>query len=64
VWAAAQLVEAQEQERKRIARELHDNTSQRLNLLSIGIEELKKHIPHKIADVRVRLDEIQTAEGV
>jgi signal transduction histidine kinase len=33
------LIEAQEQERARIARELHDDISQRLALLTIGMEE-------------------------
>jgi len=58
------LLEAQEQERKRIARELHDNTNQRLALLAFGIEELKDAIPHQIADVRIRVDKIhnQTLE--
>jgi PAS domain S-box-containing protein len=58
------LLEAQEQERKRIARELHDNTNQRLALLAVGIEELKNAIPDQIADVRIRVDEIynQTLE--
>jgi signal transduction histidine kinase len=53
-----QLIEAQEQERKRIARELHDSTTRRLALLVVGIEQLKNNIPPQIADVRVRLDEI------
>lgn len=33
------LIEAQERERARIARELHDDISQRLALLSVGIEQ-------------------------
>jgi PAS domain S-box-containing protein len=59
-----QLIEAQEQERKRIARELHDNTNQRLALLAVGIEQLRNDIPPQIADIRVRVDEIhaQTLE--
>ena len=35
------LVEAQEQERARIARELHDDINQRLALLAIELEQLK-----------------------
>jgi PAS domain S-box-containing protein len=58
------LFEAQEAERKRIARELHDNTNQRLALLAVGIEGLMNAIPNQIADMRVRVDEIhkQTLE--
>ena len=36
------LVEAQEAERARIARELHDDIAQRLALLSIGLEQLQQ----------------------
>jgi len=35
------LVQAQEQERARIARELHDDLSQRVALLTIEIEQLR-----------------------
>lgn len=52
------LLEAQEVERKRIARELHDNTNQRRTILTVGIEALMNAVPNQIADVRVRLDEI------
>ena len=37
---SGRLLSAQEEERRLIARELHDNLSQQLALLSIGIEEL------------------------
>ena len=36
------LIEAQEQERTRIARELHDDIGQRLALLAIGLQQLQK----------------------
>jgi len=45
------LIEAQEQERARIARELHDDISQRLAMLAIGLDELRtKHddLPCKV----------------
>jgi PAS domain S-box-containing protein len=51
------LIEAQDQERLRIARELHDNTNQRLALLAVGIEQIKIDFPIG-ADLRGRLDEI------
>jgi PAS domain S-box-containing protein len=39
------LIEAQEEERARIGRELHDNVSQRLALLSIDIDKLWEALP-------------------
>ena len=53
------LVEAQEQERARIGRELHDDINQRLALLAIGLNQLRtKHddLPRK---VRERMHELQ-----
>jgi PAS domain S-box-containing protein len=38
------LIEAQEQERTRIARELHDDISQRLALLTFGIQRVKENV--------------------
>jgi PAS domain S-box-containing protein len=56
------LISAQEEERSRIARELHDDFNQRLALLSIGLERLEltaetdathpSHIPSHIGDLR------------
>jgi PAS domain S-box-containing protein len=47
-----QLVEAQEQERSRIGRELHDDVSQRLALLSISLGQLedKNNLPFEVWD--------------
>jgi signal transduction histidine kinase len=39
---AGRLLSAQEDERKRIARELHDDVSQRIAILAIGLEELSE----------------------
>jgi len=53
------LIEAQEQERARIARELHDDINQRLALLAIGLNQLRtKHddFPRKVRD---RMHELQ-----
>jgi PAS domain S-box-containing protein len=53
------LIEAQEQERGRIARDLHDHTNQRLALLAIGLEELKSDIPNQTAELRDHVDELR-----
>jgi signal transduction histidine kinase len=38
------LLEAQEEERSRIARELHDNVNQRLALLAIGLQKVEQGV--------------------
>ena len=45
------LIEAQEEERSWIARELHDDISQRLSLLVLNLERLKCSFRH-VAEVR------------
>jgi len=52
------LIEAQEQERTRIARELHDDFAQRLALLSVELEQLH-HDPPDLPEVRRRVGELQ-----
>jgi len=51
------LIEAQEQERTRIARELHDDIAQRLALLAIQLEQLRK-LPLNLPEVRSRMGEL------
>jgi len=61
---SGRLIEAQEKERKRIARELHDDINQRLALLSIQLQRLQ-NTPHiSAAELRKRLGELfkQTSE--
>jgi signal transduction histidine kinase len=41
---AAKLLHAQEEERRRIAREMHDDWTQRLALLGIDLAKLEKHV--------------------
>jgi PAS domain S-box-containing protein len=53
------LIEAQEGERARIARELHDDTNQRLAMLAVGIEQLKNDLPNSTMEVGRRLQELQ-----
>jgi PAS domain S-box-containing protein len=52
------LVRAQEQERKRIARELHDDIGQRLAMLSVELEQLHLATP-ELPEIRRRLGELQ-----
>jgi PAS domain S-box-containing protein len=42
---SGKLIEAQERERVRIARDLHDDVVQRLALLAVGLERLQQGIP-------------------
>lgn len=43
---ASQLLRLQEEERRRISRDLHDDINQRLALLSIDIERLERQLSH------------------
>jgi signal transduction histidine kinase len=55
------LIEAQEQERARIARELHDDISQRLAMLAIDLEQLKENpseFGNSVQELRKRTTEI------
>jgi PAS domain S-box-containing protein len=51
------LIEAQEKERVWIARELHDDISQRLGLLHISLESLKKHLPPSASEAIRTIEE-------
>jgi signal transduction histidine kinase len=51
------LIEAQEQERTRIARELHDDFAQRLALLAVELEELHQN-PPILPEIRSRMSEL------
>lgn len=53
------VIEAQEQERTRIARELHDDIGQRLALLAIEVEQLQQDSPDMSPEVRSRMGELQ-----
>jgi PAS domain S-box-containing protein len=56
---SSRLIEAQEEERARIARDLHDDINQRLALLCIEIERLKKEIPDSNGEIISRVDKIR-----
>jgi PAS domain S-box-containing protein len=51
------LTEAQEQERSRLARELHDDINQRLALLAVNLEGLKQGLPASAADLAQKIGE-------
>jgi len=54
---SGRLISAQEDERKRVARELHDDLNQRMALLSIELEQLGQM--KEPFDLHARLDELQ-----
>jgi PAS domain S-box-containing protein len=53
------LIEAQEQERTRIARELHDDIGQRLAMFTIELERLQENSPDLPVEVRSGMGELQ-----
>ncbi len=57
------MIEAQEQERTRIARELHDDIGQRLALLAVNLAQLHQS-PTNLPDIRSRVEALrnQTSE--
>ncbi len=61
---SGRLIAAQEQERTRIARDLHDDIGQRLALLTIELEQIQQGAPEMAVDVRSRMAEMrkQSAE--
>jgi PAS domain S-box-containing protein len=66
---AGRLLHAQEEERLRISRELHDDIGQRMVLMSLEIEQLKHKLQadndvagaKKAADLRLHLEELASA---
>jgi PAS domain S-box-containing protein len=51
------LVEAQEAERTRIARELHDDVNQRLAMLAVNLKLLRKELPSSEVKTRQHIEE-------
>lgn len=49
------LIHAQEEERSRIARELHDDISQRMAFLQIGLEQFEQSVPGITSNDRTQL---------
>ena len=52
------LIHAQEQERARIARELHDDISQRMAFLQIGLEQFEQGVPALTSNNRKELNNL------
>ena len=56
---AARLIEAQERERCRIARDLHDDINQRLALLTMELDRLRKSMSNPSAKILNRIRELR-----
>ena len=57
------LLEAQEAERARIARDLHDDIGQRLALLSLGFDELQRSSSDQASERRDHVDALRRQTG-
>jgi PAS domain S-box-containing protein len=57
------LIQAQEQERLRIARDLHDDVAQRLALLAIKLHQLQQDPPDSVSEVCTRIGELRKQIG-
>jgi PAS domain S-box-containing protein len=60
---SASLITAQEQERKRISRDLHDDMNQRLAVLLLETAALEKEPPRERPEVRKRLHSLEKELG-
>jgi signal transduction histidine kinase len=56
---AGQLLTAHEEERRWLARELHDDVSQRLAVLAIGIGSLAHRVPADLTSLHIQLQALQ-----
>jgi len=54
---SGRLIEAHEEERTWIARELHDDINQRLALLAINLDHLKEELPPGSAELRRKIED-------
>ena len=57
------LINAQEKERSRLAAELHDDFSQRLALLIVGLEDAAESVPADAAEAKHRIEELTASAG-
>jgi PAS domain S-box-containing protein len=58
---AGRLLVSQEEERQRIARELHDDLSQRIALLNLEVDQIADEVPAHVH--RVRLEKVSSQVG-
>lgn len=56
---STRLINAQEEERRRLSRELHDDLSQQIAAVSIGIGSLKRLAPREATTVGMQFDSMQ-----
>jgi PAS domain S-box-containing protein len=61
--ASQKLIEAHEEEKTRIARELHDDISQRITLLGLHLGILKQGLPAAASDLTLQIGEIYRQIG-
>ena len=60
-FLVGQLIHAQEAERKRIARELHDDASQALTMVSIGLISLDRSVPEAFPELHSKISGLRDA---
>lgn len=58
-----QVLTAQEEERRRLSRELHDESGQALTALKIYLELILADLPENLAPIRVRIEEAAELAG-
>jgi signal transduction histidine kinase len=57
--ASRKLVDAEEQESNRIARDLHDDVAQRLAILATELEQLQQNLPDSASELRTDIGAMQ-----
>jgi PAS domain S-box-containing protein len=57
----AGLLAAQEEERKRLSRDLHDDLNQRMAMLAVGVAELEAGLPDSAGAIREHLLNLETS---
>jgi PAS domain S-box-containing protein len=56
----ARIVAASDETRRRIERDLHDGTQQRLVSLALGLRAAEEHVPPRLPELRADIDRIAT----